>query len=215
MQNLIDFFDVNGFIPHGYCLTWNSPLLWITVISDVVMTLSYATYPIGIAYFVWKRKDLHYRWLYLGFFIAFILTCASTHLMSVITIWLPIYWVEAYIKIVSAFVATATVFAIWWVIPRALKLPSPEELKTALVAAEAANKAKSIFLANMSHELRTPLNAILGFSCIMQKEAQCPDNQKRHLEIINRSQVDTVLLTKTQAKIKRHSLGQKVALISR
>ncbi|CAG1020994.1 two-component system, sensor histidine kinase [Patescibacteria group bacterium] len=184
MQTLI---DIKDFIPHGYCLTWNSTLLWLTVISDSVMTLAYATYPIGITYFVCKRKDLHYRWLYLGFFIAFILTCASTHLMSVITIWLPLYWLDAYVKAVSAFVATATVFAIWWVIPRALKLPSPEELKKALDAAETANKAKSVFLANMSHELRTPLNAILGFSSIMQKDAACPDSQKHYLEIINRS----------------------------
>ena len=33
-----------------------------------------------------------------------------------------------------------------------------------MLAAEAANSAKSNFLANMSHELRTPLNAIIGFS---------------------------------------------------
>ena len=187
MQALIDFFGVNGFIPHGFCLTWNSPLLWLTVISDSVMTLSYATYPIGIAYFVWKRKDLQYRWLYLGFFIAFILTCAGTHLMSVVTIWLPLYWLDAYVKAVSAVVATATVFAIWWVIPRALKLPSPQELQRAVDAAVSANKAKSVFLANMSHELRTPLNAILGFSSMIRKDGQFPDSQRQNLDIINRS----------------------------
>jgi len=37
---------------------------------------------------------------------------------------------------------------------------------------EAANRAKSTFLANMSHELRTPLNAILGYSEMIQEEAQ-------------------------------------------
>ncbi len=36
--------------------------------------------------------------------------------------------------------------------------------RAAMLAAEAANSAKSNFLANMSHELRTPLNAIIGFS---------------------------------------------------
>jgi len=39
-------------------------------------------------------------------------------------------------------------------------------------SAEVANRSKSIFLANMSHELRTPLNAIIGYSEMLQEEAE-------------------------------------------
>ncbi len=43
--------------------------------------------------------------------------------------------------------------------------------------AELANKAKSQFLANMSHELRTPLNAIIGYSEMLQEEAEDLGNE--------------------------------------
>ncbi|NJO78038.1 MAG: response regulator [Cyanobacteria bacterium RM1_2_2] len=47
-----------------------------------------------------------------------------------------------------------------------------EALRKNKEAAEEANRAKSQFLANMSHELRTPLNAIIGYSEMLQEDAE-------------------------------------------
>jgi signal transduction histidine kinase/ActR/RegA family two-component response regulator/HAMP domain-containing protein len=45
-----------------------------------------------------------------------------------------------------------------------------DDLRRAVVAAEASNEAKSSFLANMSHEIRTPLNGILGMAQVLENE---------------------------------------------
>ncbi len=58
------------------------------------------------------------------------------------------------------------------------------ELQKALLAADAANQAKSAFLANMSHEIRTPMNAILGFAHLLRREPLNP-RQLDHLRKIH------------------------------
>jgi signal transduction histidine kinase len=54
------------------------------------------------------------------------------------------------------------------------------------VAAEAANRAKSVFLATMSHEIRTPLNGVLGMAQAMAAE-ELSDLQRDRLAVIHRS----------------------------
>ncbi len=49
------------------------------------------------------------------------------------------------------------------------KLKQQEKLEKAMLAAEAANRAKSAFLLNMSHDIRTPMNAIIGYTDILAR----------------------------------------------
>ncbi len=58
---------------------------------------------------------------------------------------------------------------------------SNAELTEAKLRAEKANQFKSQFLANMSHELRTPLNAIIGYSEMLEEDAEA-DGQSQYVD---------------------------------
>lgn len=60
-----------------------------------------------------------------------------------------------------------------------------EELDEALQIAKAANESKSNFLSNMSHDIRTPMNAIIGFTTLMNKEADNPEKVREYTKKIS------------------------------
>ena len=82
------------------------------------------------------------------------------------------------------------------------------QLQQAKESAESANIAKSTFIATMSHELRTPLNAILGFSELMSMDETISDNQKKTLEIINRSGVHLLNMINDVLEISKIETGR-------
>jgi PAS domain S-box-containing protein len=85
-----------------------------------------------------------------------------------------------------------------------------EELQTALVRAEAADKIKSAFLATMSHELRTPLNSIIGFTGIILQGMAGPLNpeQTKQLGMVKGSAKHLLELINDVLDISKIEAGQ-------
>jgi len=85
-----------------------------------------------------------------------------------------------------------------------------EELRSALVRAEAADRVKSSFLATMSHELRTPLNSIIGFTAIVLQGMAGPltAEQTKQLSMVRSSARHLLALINDVLDLSKIEAGQ-------
>ena len=118
------------FSPHGICLLWEPELIWLHVISDALIALAYFSIPFVLVIFVSKRRDLKFGWVYWSFGI-FIMACGLTHILSIYTLWVPVYGIEGLVKAATAVASIVTAGMLWPLLPVLLKIPSPFELHQA------------------------------------------------------------------------------------
>lgn len=116
--------------PHGFCLAWDPRLLWLHAGANAAVAAAYFSIPIALLRFVRARQDLAFPWVF-WLFAAFILACGTTHLMGVVTLWLPLYWLDGAVMAITAVVSLVTAAALWPLLPRALALPSPQQFRIA------------------------------------------------------------------------------------
>jgi two-component system NtrC family sensor kinase len=116
------------FIPHGHCYLWQPGLVGIHLISDLLIALAYFSIPLTLVYFVRKRQDVPFNWVFL-LFGAFIVCCGTTHLLSIWTLWHPTYWLSGLVKAITAAVSLYTAIQLFPLMPKVLSLPSPAQLE--------------------------------------------------------------------------------------
>lgn len=133
-------FSTSGFIPHGFCYTWDPHVIWLNGASDALIALAYYTIPFTLVYFVRRRKDLAFHWVFLSFAL-FIVACGTTHAIELWSIWHPAYWLAGAIKALTAAASIGTAVALIQLVPKALVLPSPDDLKRANRALQEAQQA--------------------------------------------------------------------------
>jgi len=125
---LTNLFLTKQFIPHGHCYLWKPGLVGLHIASDLLIALAYYSIPIMLVYFVRKRRDVPFDWIFLLFGI-FIVACGTNHVMEVWTLWYPTYWLSGLLKAITAVVSLYTASSLLPLIPQALALPSPAELE--------------------------------------------------------------------------------------
>jgi signal transduction histidine kinase len=186
------------FMPHGTCYLWNTGLVSVEVISNLLIGLAYLAITITLLYLVRKTRDIPFEWMYVAF-ATFIVTCGITHFFDVLVIWIPAYWSDASVRVVTAFASVGTAFLLPPLIPKAIALADSaalahdrgievekanRELCTLLNKTQELEQQKTQFFANISHELRTPLALILGPAEKLLASATLDPGHRADLQII-------------------------------
>jgi signal transduction histidine kinase len=122
--------DSSMFSPHGICLLWEPDLIWLHVTSDAVIAAAYFSIPVALSIFVSRRRDVDFGWIFWAFAI-FIMACGFTHVLSIVTLWVPIYGIEGLVKALTGAASIVTAVMLWPLLPKLLALPSPSQLRAA------------------------------------------------------------------------------------
>jgi len=185
MQVLIDYFGVKGLIPHGYCLSWSPALLWTHVISDLLIMLAYYSIPLTLVYFIRQRKDVPYSRM-VAMFAGFIVACGTMHLLAIITIWIPLYWLDALFKSFTAIISVATALLIIKVIPHALSMPSSAQLQDEMQQRKTAEEALcAAHLALQQNSAHTQLLLDSALDGIISMDQKLRDSDAFNASILN------------------------------
>jgi signal transduction histidine kinase len=135
-RNLLSSSD---FMPHGFCYMWKPGLVWLHVVSDGLIALAYFSIPCTLIYFIRKRRDVPFNWIFMCFGL-FILACGATHSMEVWTLWHANYWLSGGVKVITALASLPTALLLIQLVPQALALPSSEALRFEIAERMRANE---------------------------------------------------------------------------
>jgi PAS domain S-box-containing protein len=111
----------SDFMPHGYCYLWDPQVVWLNVLSDALIALSYYAIPLILIYFIRRNRQLPFNAIF-WMFGAFILACGSTHAMEIWNVWHGDYLLAGMLKGITAAVSVLTAAMLVPLVPRALAL---------------------------------------------------------------------------------------------
>jgi signal transduction histidine kinase len=152
------------FLPHAYCYLYDKRLIALHVGSDLVIWLSYVAISITLTYLVYRtRREIPFSWMFLAFG-TFIIACGFTHLMEVVVLWKPFYWLAGDIKLLTGMASVITAIALPPLIPKVHEM---------VTAAKLSGERKQ--------QLETANRELSGLNEALEKEAEHRTGVEREL----------------------------------
>ena len=168
-------------MPHAVCWSQDPQLIWTMVITNGITFLSYFSICLTLFYLARStRRVVRREWAFflIGFGL-FIVACGTTHLMEVVTTWVPVFWIAAWTNIITAILSAYVAIEFFRKIRElgfgindyAARLKTAEieraKVEESLLSArklEEWNRMSAV----VTHEINNPLAAIGNLLFLMQ-----------------------------------------------
>ena len=152
------------FLPHGYCMRWEPGLVGTHVVADALIALAYFCISGLLFLFIKKRLDVQFNWIFAAFGL-FILACGISHVMDIVTLWVPLYRLAAFCKVVTATVSVGTAVVLYKLMPRIMLLSTPAQMQL-VKESEAALARALVSVREGKQQLQTLLAGATNVSII-------------------------------------------------
>ncbi|MDR3716370.1 MAG: PAS domain S-box protein [Puia sp.] len=133
MKDFADFFtrllDSSDWPPRWHCGKWTEFHGWLYILSDLLIWSAYFAIPVVIIKYISRKQDARFIRLYF-LFAAFILACGATHFLDAIAFWIPVYRLNALMRLITGVISWVTVFYIVKYLPLAVSLRPLKDLET-------------------------------------------------------------------------------------
>jgi signal transduction histidine kinase len=174
-------------MPHAVCWAAAPQLIWTMVITNAITFVSYFTICFTLLYLTRRTGRViarDWRYFMIGFAL-FIVSCGSTHLLEVVTTWVPVFWIDAWANVITAVLSAGVCVVLIrragiiasGINAYADRLANVEneklQMRESLVAAQKLEEWSRIS-ASASHEIRGPLEIIQNLQYLIVNSKDVP-----------------------------------------
>jgi signal transduction histidine kinase len=177
-----------NYLPHQFCYLLQPGLVWTNVTMDGLIAAAYVAIFAALFWMAFRLravKELRgYLWIFFAFG-SFIIACAFTHMMEVVTVWWPAYRLAAATKVLCVLASVPTAILFLRVVPgltanmsrfMVMLTTTQQEKDQALASLIAVEKlaVAGRIAASIAQEIKNPLETVGNLLYLLRTDPNVP-----------------------------------------
>ena len=120
-------FDAEGYIPRSQQPGWTPTMMWVYVVADLVIFITFLLIGAGLLFYATRKKDFIFRKIFVLFSIGCVIA-GSSYLAGALEFWYSVYHLRAITIVLTAAMSIFTFLNLSALLPKAVMLPTWTEL---------------------------------------------------------------------------------------